>query len=77
MSEISHYKCEQCGKITHNLLYWYQLNGDLWSNDSEIRFKYTQTCHWCSQSCLIGWIKKDKQLNSQDGKLHKAKPEED
>lgn len=72
MSEISHYKCDQCGKIETNILYWWICDGDLSFNEGELRFSVrgNQT-HWCSKKCLLDWI--DAKCEVIDGKMYRGK----
>lgn len=72
MSEINHYKCDQCGKIETDLLYWWMNRGSLHFEEGELSFSVSGAVqHWCSSTCLKAWI--DKKSEIIDGKFYKVK----
>lgn len=72
MSEVNNYKCDQCGKVETNLLYWWVLKGNLWLNEDVLRFTVGEnTNHWCSTNCLKQWI--DSKSKLIDGKVYEVK----
>lgn len=72
MSEVAQYKCDQCGKVETNLLYWWINNGNLDWNEGGLSFKvHGLKQHWCSSVCLKKWI--DEKTKIIDGKFYKQK----
>ena len=76
MSQVSHYECETCKKVTHDLLYWFVLDGDLRWVDSNLGFSFSSQNHWCSKQCLIEWIDKNPRFQVNDGQLYRSKSDE-
>ena len=73
MSITETYKCDQCKKITHDLLNWFILDGDFWWNDSSIRFKFAQQLHWCAHACFLKWFETNEKFKVQDGQFYRVK----
>lgn len=72
MSEVNHYKCDQCGKVESDLLYWWINRGDLRWNEGGLSFMISGAVqHWCSTECLKKWV--DKKCEMYDGKMYRMK----